>query len=129
MPALNFMKAFADKIESGEKRCTIRKRGKRAAPAVESQLKLYTGMRSKACRLLRTVTVDSVLPIKIIPAEFEVFIKFGNTFFPVQQDALTVLAADDGFKTLTDFFKFFAAQVDENGVFEGYIINWALCDE
>jgi hypothetical protein len=123
MPALNFIKAFAHKVEHGEKHCTIRKRGKKSPPKVGSQLKLYTGMRSKSCRLLCVVTVNSVLQIKIIPASFEVFIK-DKEEFKLGADLIWAMATDDGFKSISDFFKFFAAQSDEHGVFEGYLISW-----
>ena len=51
MPALNFKKQFAEKVETGEKRQTVRAKRKRAF-VVGDKLYLYTGMRTKYCRKL-----------------------------------------------------------------------------
>lgn len=54
MPALNFQKRFADAVESGAKRQTIRapRRDGRPNATVGDRLYLYTGMRTKGCRKL-----------------------------------------------------------------------------
>lgn len=51
MPMFNFKKQFADSVESGEKRQTIRARRKNR-PQVGQTAYLYTGARTKACRKL-----------------------------------------------------------------------------
>lgn len=64
MPAYNFQSRFADPVASGEKRQTIRKPRKRPTRPGDN-LKHYTGMRTKQCRLLCEATCKSVEPIRI----------------------------------------------------------------
>lgn len=54
MAALNFQKQFAEEVEIGRKRQTIRAPRKDDRPhcRVGGPLTLYTGMRTKACRKL-----------------------------------------------------------------------------
>lgn len=51
MPLFNFQKQFADAVERGEKRQTIRARRK-IRPKIGQIAYLYTGARTKACRKL-----------------------------------------------------------------------------
>ena len=59
MPALSFAKRFADDVESGKKRQTIRVERKRPVNPGDP-LYLYTGMRTKACRKLGESECDEV---------------------------------------------------------------------
>lgn len=52
MVAYSFNKGFVPSIESGRKRQTIRAPRRRHV-RIGEQLQLYTGMRTKACRLIR----------------------------------------------------------------------------
>lgn len=54
MPAINFQKRFADAVERGDKRQTIRapRRDGRPTATVGDRLYLYVGMRTKGCRKL-----------------------------------------------------------------------------
>lgn len=66
MPALNFQSQFAEAVERGEKRQTIRaprKDGRDPKPG--ETLHLYTGMRTKACRKLCERRCTSVTPVVI----------------------------------------------------------------
>jgi hypothetical protein len=67
MPALNFKAKFAEAVEYGYKRQTIRAPRKDGRPhcRVGETLKLYTGMRTKSCRLLRTATVTRTAKVRI----------------------------------------------------------------
>lgn len=67
MPALNFKAQFAEDVEFGHKRQTVRapRKDGRAHCKVGDSLKLYTGMRSKSCRLLGTAKVTRIETIKI----------------------------------------------------------------
>lgn len=60
MPALNFQKQFAAKVEDGSKPHTFRVEGKRRPPRVGETLSLYTGMRTKGCRLIKRVPCVAV---------------------------------------------------------------------
>ena len=67
MPALNFKKQFADKVERGEKRQTIRAlRADGRNPQPGQTLFLYTGMRTKSCRKLGEAVCSSVEQIDIV---------------------------------------------------------------
>lgn len=71
MPALNFQPQFADAVEDREKCQTVRAPRKDGRPHCKrgDTLKLYTGMRTKKCRLLRTATVTRVVPVRIEATE------------------------------------------------------------
>lgn len=127
MVAYNFQKQFADDVESGKKTQTIRKAGKRNPPSPRCRMQLYTGMRTKNCRLLCAPMCKSVNEIKIIPKFGEVLLRYVDgihwTIFDSQQ-SLEKFARDDGFESVEDFFAFFEKAADENGVFEGHLIEW-----
>jgi hypothetical protein len=67
MPALNFRPQFADLVSSGQKTQTIRQ-VRKCPIKVGDTLWLYTGMRTKQCRLLADAVVTDVQGIQIIPA-------------------------------------------------------------
>ncbi|OWU77625.1 ASCH domain-containing protein [Marinibacterium profundimaris] len=54
MVAYNFQAQFAPDVESGRKRQTIRRDGKRRHARPGEAVQLYTGMRTKGCRQLGT---------------------------------------------------------------------------
>lgn len=64
MAAINFKEEFAPDVEFGSKRQTIRKVRKNPIVAGE-ELKLYTGQRTKKCRLLKVARCTRVIPIVI----------------------------------------------------------------
>jgi len=124
----NFNKQFADDVESGKKRQTIRKKGKRRPPNVGEHLQLYTGMRTKVCRLLSREICKGISEIIIIPrnklvsfysSSLGYFIML-NTYSP----ELTLLVEKDGFKSIDHFFEWFEKEVDESGLFVGHLIEW-----
>lgn len=63
MPAYNFMPQFASLVENGEKTMTIRKTDRGAKPGDTAFL--YTGQRTKSCRLLGKGTIVHVNRVKI----------------------------------------------------------------
>ena len=119
MVAYNFKEEFADKVESGEKLQTIRKRRKR--PTVFGDiLQLYTGMRTKSCRLLRETKCAAVRPFKLW--NDTVFDLDGTTYGAHISANGYVLAKKDGFKTWEEMVEFFS---NTYGLpFEGEIIYW-----
>lgn len=127
MVAYNFQAQFADDVESGKKTQTIRKSGKRNPPSPHCRIQLYTGMRTKSCRLLCTPMCKAVCEIKIIPKFGEVLLRYVDGIHWVifdSKQSLEKFARDDGFKSVEDFFAFFEKSLDENGVFEGHLIEW-----
>ncbi len=126
MPALNFKAQFADQVRSGEKRQTIRARGKRRPPRVGEPLMLYTGMRQCGCRKLLDAVCTSVEPIGIsIRTRYvQVSRTFGvePRFVLLDDDEIEELAKADGFPDADAFFAWFA---DHHGdTFSGYLIKW-----
>lgn len=66
MVALNFKAQFADDVEDGRKRRSIRAPRKDGRdPKAGDKLQLYTGMRQKGCRKLGEAKVVRVRPVEI----------------------------------------------------------------
>ena len=102
MPAYNFQEQFADDVEAGRKRQTIRPKRKRPTRPGD-MLYLYTGMRTKQCRKLREEPCVSVEPIEIHPT----FIQVNGHILGVPE--MRDLAMADGFNSLGHFYDFFRA--------------------
>lgn len=114
MVAFNFSPEFARKVETGKKRRTIR--SKQRADAGD-KVQLYTGQRTKKCRLLGTGVCLRAFPVKI----YQDGINVGSTGehpwsapFALRAEAdgdrvlLDSLAKVDGFKdwpAMRDWFK------------------------
>ena len=82
MPALNFQRRFVSKIESGEKRGTIRE--KRKIPfKVGDPLYLYTGMRTSKCE---SIILHYPLGIVVHPEFTDLYIKSfkKGTAYPIK---------------------------------------------
>jgi len=127
--ALNFIKQFADDVESGKRTQTIRKHGKRAAAAVGSIIKLYTGMRTKQCRLLGSGRVLRCQPIIIRPWVDEVLLHDWESDLWVIFDSdksLSTFASKDGFESTRAFFEYFETVADDDKSFRGNLIEWEL---
>lgn len=123
MAAYNFQKQFVPLIESGAKRSTIRQRRKNGyLPRPGDVLRLYQGMRTKACRLIREVPVVEVLPITVHTANgcADVVLN-GNrlTDYEVME-----MAKSDGFKGVRDFADFFNYKYGPD--LQAYLIRWSL---
>lgn len=117
MTAYNFKAQFADDVESGRKRQTIRvERKDGRVPREGEALQIYTGMRSKSCRKLR----DAV-------CEFTQEVVMTNTGMKLDGVALDPayilrIAMMDGFKTTEEFRDFFK---NTHGFpFRGILIKW-----
>jgi hypothetical protein len=130
MVALNFKTEFADDVEDGRKRRSIRaarKDGRNPKPG--DTLQLYTGMRQKGCRKLGEAKCIRVRPVKIdclgitldgrrlycgdAPA-------YAGGVDPEHYDS--DFARADGFRTFQDMRDFFER---EHGLpFNGFMIEW-----
>ena len=122
---LNFKKVFAPAVEAGTKPCTIRaKRKDGRDPQVGDTLRLYTGLRTQAARLLREAVCSTVKPVLIQPS-----IGAGDHLVWLDDQMLTAealqqLAEQDGFANADDFVAFFRAN---HGLpFSGYQIGWPV---
>ena len=127
MPALNFQKQFADDVEHDRKRQTVRAPRKDGRPHCKTgdTLKLYTGMRSKSCRLLKEATVTHIAKIRI--EETEMFInghRLPSTIYDrdcetTDNEFAQADGFEDGFMQMASWFR------DTHGLpFEGTVIYW-----
>ena len=103
MPAYNFKQQFAEAVELGLKTHTIRRPRKRPTRPGD-RLKLYTGQRTRECRLLREVICTRVVPVHL-----------GDYCMRLDGRELdfveaTQLAQADGFRDLAGFYNFFERQ-------------------
>ncbi len=115
MPAYNFQARFADKVESGAKRMTIRKMRKRPTRPGD-KLHLFTGQRTTKCRKLGVFLCTEVVPISIGRAR----VSLDGEWLGWQE--MYDLARDDGF---LDIYEFFAAFEEMYGrLFTGVVIRW-----
>ena len=122
MAAYNFQKRYAPLIESGQKCSTIRKRRKNGyLPRPGDVLRLYQGMRTKACKLIREVTVIEVEPIVIYAANGCADVALSGT--PLRDGEVAQLAVADGFKSIKDFADFFNEKYGPS--LQAYLIRWA----
>ena len=123
MPAYNFKRRFAKKVESGQKTQTIRKIRKYPT-RVGQKIYLWTGLRTKRARRLGIGMIEAVIPFELIN---ENKFKAENTFFyPEYFSNGKRLAEKDGFEDWDSFVRFF--EVHYGLPFEGVIIRWRLLD-
>jgi hypothetical protein len=121
--AYSFRQQFIDPILRGAKRQTIRKpragKSRHAEPGQE--LQLYTGMRTKYCRLIGkatcidvvAVTFDFALPLLLVGPD---------TFASL--DELDEFACRDGFGDWLGMREFWAREHPNTPVFSGVLIRW-----
>lgn len=116
MPAVNFQARFAQAVESGEKLQTIR-RTRRAN--VGDDLRLYTGQRTRACRLLGIGRVTAVAGVSIDVS--------GMYIEGQRLDAIDAyaVARQDGFASWAAMRDWFAETYGELP-FNGWLHQWTL---
>lgn len=120
MVAYNFQSWLAPKVESGEKRQTIRTQGKRCHARKGDALQLYTGMRTKACRKL--LAHD---PVCTFSGEVFITVGFGSPRVLIVGEPAPspeAFAMADGFNSFDDMLQWFFKM---HGVpFAGVLIKW-----
>lgn len=118
MVAYSFKAQFADPIFSGRKRQTIRGQRRRHARPGE-ELQLYTGMRTRQCRLIGRATCTGVTCIAIVlTGSPEVLIP--NRTVP----DLDGFARADGFTCWQDLHDFWQREHGPTEHFSGVLIEW-----
>lgn len=128
MTAINFKQRFAHAVACGQKRQTIRARGKRRPPEVGEALQLYTGMRTMLCKkLVRPDPVcTSVEPITISTGlkQVRMIQAYGvnQAWLDLDLKEIEALATADGFNSVDEFFGFF--EEAHGPTFSGYLIKW-----
>ena len=126
MPAFNFSAQFADAVDYGDKRQTIRapRKDGRAHAKVGDTLALYTGMRTKSCRLLLRARCTRIDQVRI---EATCMYLNGQVLFSAILDRDGPLtdnefARADGFEGFTDMANWFR---ETHGLpFTGILICW-----
>lgn len=116
MPAFNFQPDFVPLIESGQKCQTIRKSA-RGRPGDTAYL--YTGQRTKQCRLIGTAPLLEVWPVEITAEGISVERDDGRD--EPLEDAEDFARAD-GFETLAKMLAFFKAHYSLP--FRGFVHRW-----
>lgn len=138
MTAYSFRPRFVAPILAGTKCQTIRADRKRHARPGE-ELQLYTGMRTKQCRLIARVTCQSVQPIYInfvdrkytkgndlviINDKIEYPNCTGGEEIYRTTSSLNGFARRDGFENWADMRRFWEAAHDDLLDWYGVIITW-----
>ncbi len=121
MVAYSFKARFAEPILAGTKLQTIRADRKRHARPGE-ELQLYTGMRTKQCKLIRVARCVEVKPVMLaFVSASGAAIRVGD-HFQADQEAF---ARADGFTDVADMRAFWAKEHPGVDTFEGVLIRWA----
>jgi len=121
MPAFNFRKKFAEKVERGEKFQTIRKRRKDGRnPKAGQTAYLYFGMRTKACRKLGEGVITSAEPIYIDRNGLFIDIVVGANYLGHYEKV--ELSRADGFKSFHEMMQWF--EKTHGLPFYGFLIKW-----
>jgi hypothetical protein len=124
MVAYSFKSRFVEPIMSGAKRQTVRADRRRHARPGEP-LQLYTGMRTRHCRLIGRATCIDIRPVTLIFAEGE----------GVAMDGLRDLFGDmegfaraDGFASWAELSQFWRENHPGADIFDGVLIRWGALD-
>jgi hypothetical protein len=118
--AYSFQRRFVDPIVSGTKKQTIRADRRRHARYGE-EIQLYTGMRTKGCRLVGLATCGVVSPITLD------FIANEIDLNPVSFDdgvSLDRFARSDGFHSWEDLCTFWRVEHEGISRWSGVLIRW-----
>lgn len=114
---------FIDKILSGEKRQTIRRASQKWDNVkAGDKLTLYTGLQTKDCRKLGEAVIKNI--DRIILHERDLIGEITRDGeFPLTSWEMEMLAKNDGFGDVYDFWKFFDAHYPERPI-EMKVIRW-----
>lgn len=121
MVAYSFKARFASRILDGSKRQTIRNDRKRHARPGEV-LQLYTGMRTRQCRLLGRAVCVAVAPIRLDFINDQVEIDGDHPI--IARRLLDVFARQDGFDDWADLCRFWTDTHETPESFSGVLIIW-----
>ena len=122
MTAYNFQPQFEEPILKGTKEHTIRPRRKNKT-RIGQAIQLYTGMRTKHCKLIAEKTCTAVKPIMINVDNWAININ-GHSLSP---NEITEFAHHDGFDDSYDFFEFFKSRYTTEQMLDDLeIICWGM---
>lgn len=122
MVAYSFKTQFIEPIRAGRKCQTVRGERPRHARQGEA-LQLYTGMRTKHCRLIGTAICSSIQPIRIDLVRQEVVIGADAPLDTLS--ALDAFAAADGFEDFRGLMEFWRVNHATVNQWQGLLIRWS----
>lgn len=130
MVAYSFQAQFEDPILRRTKRQTLRAVGKRRHARPGETLQLYTGMRTRSCRLVLETVAAVVGEVTINFDEPAVLVRIGTdapTYFRAKRDR-DAFASSDGFASWETFVDFWRVnhfkKKPPTGVWTGVIVKW-----
>ena len=124
MVAYGLKSRFAEPILAGTKRQTIRAIGKRRHARPGETLQLYTGMRTKHCRLIMKAECEAVLSVVIDWLPDIPTIKIAGVRIATVRKAVDEFARSDGFRDIDEMRAFWAKEHSGVDYFEGIMIVW-----
>ena len=126
MVAYSFQRQFIERILAGTKRQTIRATGRRKHAKPGDRLQLYSGMRTKHCKLIAEAICESAGPIVLDFNDEQVRTEGpgGLSISTYRMQDLDDFARSDGF-TGWDDMRSFWERVHQTSYFQGVIIRWA----
>lgn len=119
MVAYSFQPQFVDPIRSGRKQQTIRAIGRRRHVRPGDALQLYTGMRTRSCRLIGRATCADVEAVRIWFEPDRVIL------FTRGDVDLEPFAQADGFRSWAELRAFWAKHHPDVDRFSGFLIRWS----
>lgn len=114
MVAINFQPQFIEALLLGAKRQTIRRKA-RCEPG--DKIQIYTGQRTKDCRMLGEAVCLATAPVALYPSRAYI----GSHMLSDNQRQ--ELAEADGFKDYAEMHEWFKVKYKSRS-FEGVIIKW-----
>lgn len=117
--AYSFKQRFVAPILARTKKQTIRADRKRHAREGES-VQLYTGMRTKYCRLILRAACVGIEPVTLILGPVGI-VRVGDRPFP---GSLDDFARADGFNKWDDLVYFWELNHPDTPIFSGVLIRW-----
>lgn len=130
MVAYSFQRQFAPPILAGTKRHTIRnpRTGRSGHARPGDPLQLYTGMRTKQCRLIGTAVCQWVRGVVMNFPRPSVIVRTLDGLQPIatyaDDTALNEFARSDGFDDWAALAAFWRETHRSTQAFEGVIIGW-----
>jgi hypothetical protein len=126
MNCFSFQVRFVEPILAGTKDQTIRA-PRKSPPKIGGSMHLFTGMRTKACRRIATVTCTEILSCELSPFLYGGFVRItagnDNVVHLNGKRELVLFARRDGFASWEALCEFWA---DTHGslAFHGTIYRW-----
>lgn len=120
MVAYSFKAQFREPILAGTKRQTIRADRKRHARLGEA-LQLYTGMRTRQCKLIGRATCNALVPVTLGLSAGWIDTPAGQMRDP---PSLDLFAITDGFADWAYMIAFWRRKHPDMAVFSSILIRW-----